>query len=593
VKDAQNIAAVEEAVSNGKTAMDDIYDDLLAENNTILENAKNAAKDELDNAAEDAKNTIDGLPNLSDDDKQAAKDAIDKAVEEGKAAIETGTSPSDITNKKDDAISNVDTIVDDAKLADDKLGAIKELEQKAQSTEEAIDQLTSLTDEDKAAAKKEIDEALQAAKEAVNKADDQAGVDEATKAGKDKMDEIYNHYVTNNNTNLNAAKDRAEEALEEDVAKAKDAIDNLSNLNKEEKDAAKDAIDNALEKGKEAIQKGSSPDEVTDAKNEASDQITSIVEDATLTDTQKVAKDALDNAATDAKNAIDNLPNLSKEEKDAAKEAIDQATKAGKDAIDGAKTPEEVNETKQDTLTNIDKIVEDAQLADAKQGATEELQAKADGLKDKIDQLTGVSEAEKDAAKKAIDDAVEKSSNAIQDAKDIPAVEEELNKVKTQLDEIFNAIEVENSENLEQAKDKAKDELEKGAEDAKKEIDDLPNLTDEEKQDAKDAIDEAVQQGKDNIDNAKSPGDITDEKNNTIDKIDKEVDKAKLQDAKNAAVEELKVKAESTKDAIDKLTGVSKKEKDAAKKAVDEALADALKVVQDAKDITAVDKAVA
>src|SRR5699024_3018053 len=113
VKDAQNIAAVEEAVSHGKTAMDDIYDDLLAENNTILENAKNAAKDELDSTAEDAKNAIDALPNLSDDDKQAAKDAIDQAVEEGKAAIESGTSPSDITNKKNDAISHVDTIVDD------------------------------------------------------------------------------------------------------------------------------------------------------------------------------------------------------------------------------------------------------------------------------------------------------------------------------------------------------------------------------------------------------------------------------------------------------------------------------------------------
>src|SRR5699024_4428853 len=265
---------VEEAVSNGKTAMDDIYDDLLAENNTILENAKNAAKDELDNAAEDAKKTIDGLPNLSGDDKQAAKDAIDKAVEEGKTAIETGTSPSDITNKKNDAISNVDTIVDGVKLADDKLGAIKELEQKAQSTEEAIDQLTSLTEEDKAAAKKEIDEALQAAKDAVNKADDQAGVDEATKAGKDKMDEIYNHYVTNNNANLNAAKDRAEEALEKDAAKAKDAIDNLSNLSKEEN------------------QKDIRAEYVNDARNEKSDKITSIVEEDRLTDAKKAAKDA-------------------------------------------------------------------------------------------------------------------------------------------------------------------------------------------------------------------------------------------------------------------------------------------------------------
>src|SRR5699024_8067848 len=96
----------------------------------------------------------------------------------------------------------------------------------------------------------------------------------------------------------------------------------------------------------------------------------------------------------------------------------------------------------------------------------------------------------------------------------------------------------------------------------------------------------------DAIDSATTPEEISKEKNNTIDNINKEVDKAKLQDAKNGAVDELEAKAESTKDAIDKLTGVSKKEKDAAKKAVDKALVDALQVVQDATDIPAVDKAI-
>src|SRR5699024_9855389 len=164
---------------------------------------------------------------------------------------------------------------------------------------------------------------------------------------------------------------------------------------------------------------------------------------------------------------------------------------------------------------------------------------------------------------------------AVQDAADIPAVDKAVTDGKAAMDAIYDSIATESEKNLENAKDKAKDELEKEAEDAKDEIDNLPNLTDEEKEEAKDAIDEAVKDGKDNIDNATSPEDATNEKNNTVDSIEKEVEKAKLQDAKNAAVAALEAKAKSTKDSIDKLTGVNKKEKDAAKKAIEKALKNA------------------
>ena len=75
--------------------------------------------------------------------------------------------------------------------------------------------------------------------------------------------------------------------------------------------------------------------------------------------------------------------------------------------------------------------------------------------------------------------------------------------------------------------------------------------------------------------------------------MDKVVDDATLQDAKNAAKKELEEYADEVKKKIDDLTYTTPDEKDAAKAAVDQALADALVAVDAAIDTDGVDTAVA
>lgn len=151
--------------------------------------------------------------------------------------------------------------------------------------------------------------------------------------------------------------------------------------------------------------------------------------------------------------------------------------------------------------------------------ATDEDRTKA---KDEVDKLDNLSETDKKAAKKAIDDATDKAGvdKALEDAKT-------LNTAKK---------------------------------DAKAEVDKLTNLSDDEKTAANNAIDAA--NDKAGVDKAVADAKAIDKKNKekADQKAKEEKEKKALDDAKTAA-----------KDAVDKLDKLSDDEKTAYKKAIDDA----------------------
>ena len=75
-----------------------------------LENKKNAAKDELDKAAQAKKDAIDNDPNLTDEQKQAAKDKVDKELQAGKEAIDKATDESGVNAAESSAKTNIGNI---------------------------------------------------------------------------------------------------------------------------------------------------------------------------------------------------------------------------------------------------------------------------------------------------------------------------------------------------------------------------------------------------------------------------------------------------------------------------------------------------
>ncbi|HEM5245294.1 TPA: DUF1542 domain-containing protein, partial [Streptococcus suis] len=100
-----------------------------------------------------------------------------------------------------------------------------------------------------------------------------------------------------------------------------------------------------------------------------------------------------------AKSAIDANPNLTDAEKESAKKAVDADAKVATDAIAKASTPDAVQAEEDKGVGAIAQDVLDA----AKQDAKNKIAKEAESAKSVIDSNPNLTDAEKDAAKKAVD----------------------------------------------------------------------------------------------------------------------------------------------------------------------------------------------
>ncbi|HEM5226903.1 TPA: DUF1542 domain-containing protein [Streptococcus suis] len=546
-------AAVDTEVAKANEAIDKAATADAVDTATLV-GEKAVAKEELKAAAADAKKAIDANDNLTADEKAAAKKAVDAEVAKANEAIDAATKAKEVdtatlAGEKAVAKEEVKAAADDAKKAIDANANLPESEktalklaidaevaatnleidnaktaeeidaatlvgEKAVAKEEvkaaaedalrAIDENANLTDDEKAKAKADVYVELSKAEKAIDKATTADAIDNATLVGEKAF---------------------AKEELEAAADDAKAAIDANDNLTPEEKAAAKAAVDAEVAKANDAIDAATTADEV-DA--------------ATLVGEKAFAKEELKAVAEDAKKAIDANDNLTPEEKAAAKDAVDAEVAKANDAIDAATKAEEV---------------ETATLAGEKAVAKEELKAAAEDAKAAIDANDNLTDAEKKAAKDAVDDEVTKANDAIDAA--------------TKADEVDTAT-------LAGEKAVAKEEVKAAAEDAKKAIDANDNLTPEEKAAAKAAVYDEAAKAEEAIDAAT--------------KAD-EVDAATLVGEKAVAKEELKAAAEDAKKAIDANDNLTDAEKAAAKKAVDDEAAKAEEAIDAATKADEVDAA--
>ncbi|NQG59182.1 DUF1542 domain-containing protein [Streptococcus suis] len=201
--------------------------------------------------------------------------------------------------------------------------------------------------------------------------------------------------------------------------------------------------------------------------------------------------------------------------------------------------------------------------------ATEALDEAATAAKKAIDNNPNLSEAEKQAAKDAVDADTEKAKQAVADATTIDEVDAAKEAGTTNVD----------GKLLDAAKLDAKNKIDKDVEAANAAIESNPNLSEKEIADAKAEVAKAAEDAKKAIDAATTPEAAQTAEDNGVKAIDaKELDAAK-QDAKNKIAEE----AAAAKDAIDKDPNLSDAEKTAAKNAVDTEVAKANDAIDKAK----------
>lgn len=391
------------------------------------------------------------------------------------------------------------------------------------------------------------------------------------------------------------------------LSAAETTISGLTHLNDAQRSAANQAVTNAsdLTGLKTAVGNAQSVDsamsDLQTAVNQANEAKTTNNYLQASADKKDNLNSAVQNAqavlaATGANDSANQVKALTKSVNDAvnaldgdAINAINTALADKKGAINGTNL---TAEEKTALVNKAQKLADDA-IANINKATTNDAvkTAKDTGV-EKINSINVPdTSANKDAAKKAIDqaaqtkdDAIDKSnltaeekadlkkqvSDAANEAKgniDAATKDADVKTAQTNGEKAINAVEIPTSS---KTKNDANSDLDNTADAAKKAIDETSGLTDDQKQTAKDQIDKAVDDAKENIKNAsdnKGVADATDAGKLAIDKVSAKAAIDAAVAAKKSEIAQAPLTAEEAKP----LNNLVDQDADAAKAAIDAA----------------------
>ena len=521
---------VEQAKSSGVTTIEGIQPDTIK---------KSSAKQAIDDSANAKKAAIDNNSDATQEEKDVAKAKVDVEAAKAKTAIDQATTNDGVDQTRDLGNNSISVIQPDIVK---KAAARKAIDDAATAKKQEIDQHPTATQEEKDAAKAKVDAEVQKAKDAITQANSNNDVDQVQNSETATIAGIQVDAVKKAN---------AKQAIDDAAAK-KNEIDQHPTATQEEKDAAKAKVDEEVAKAKRAIDSSTTNDAVDQAKDSGVTTINNIQPESI----EKIkAKQAIDDTVTAKKNAIDQDGTTTQEEKDAAKAKVDEEATKAKQLIDQASTNDAVHETRDNEITAINKIQPEAiKKAESKQAIDDAATAK----KAAIDQVSDATQEEKDAAKAKVDEEVTKAKSAIDKAN----TNNDVDQAKTNGTTIISSIEPEAIKKAE-----AKQAIDVAVSAKKQEIDNNENAIQEEKDAAKTKVDEEATKAKAAIDQASTNNGVDQAKTSgetTISSIQPEV--VKKAEAKRAIDDAVTAK----KAEIDQNQEATKEEKDAAKAKVDE-----------------------
>ena len=594
--------AVTQAKNDGATSVDNV-------NPTPV--AKPAAKKAVEDALAEKIKTIEANNDLTAEEKAAAKqEAQDKAAA-AKQAIDNATTNVGVDQAKANGTTEVNN-VNPTPVA--KPAAKKAVEDALAEKIKAIEANNDLTDEEKTAAKADAKAKADAAKTAIDNATTN---DAVTQAKTDGATEVNNVNPTP------VAKPAAKKAIDDALKAKNDAIDANNDLTDEEKTTAKADAKAKADAAKTAIDNATTNDAVTQDKNDGARSVDSVNPTPAA---KPAAKKAIDDALKAKNDAIDANNDLTDEEKTAAKADAKAKADAAKQAIDNATTNAGVEQAKADGSTSVDSVNPTAQAKPAaKKVIDDALKAKNDA----IDTNNDLTAEEKTKAKEDAKSKADAAKQAINNATTNAAVEQAKNAGAASVSSVIPTA---------QAKPAAKQAIDDALKAKNDAIDANNDLTAEEKAKAKEDAKAKADAAKTAIDNATTNAGVDQAKANGTTEVNnvnptpvaKPTAKKAIDDAlkvKNDAIdanndltaeekakakEDAKAKADAAKQAIDNATtnavvdqakanGTTEVNnvnptpvaKPAAKKAVEDALADKIKAIDANNDLTDEEKTAA
>lgn len=546
-KAAIDSAKTNTAVTNAKnTGISNIQNIEIPTNSA----SKAQATTDLNNAVDAAKKAIDQDTNLTDQERDAAKAQVDADAKTAQEAINKATTNDDVTSA-----------TNTGKLAIDKAVANAVIDNAVAGKKAEISNVKDLSSDDVKALNNEVDQAANDAKNAISSATTEKAVKTAQTDGVDKINAI--------DVATTAAKDKAKSDIDQAATDAKKAIDDNKDLTDDQKTAAKDQIDQDATKAKDNINNAKTDKDAEDANNAGQ---LAIAKDG--------AKAAIQGALNKKLNEIDSASALTSDEKAKLTNDANTAATNAKKAIDAATTPIEVTSAQTAGIQDIEKVKVPAESTtkSAADKAIDEALAKKQAEINKSNTLT---DEEKTNLDKQAQNAANTAKQNIANAKTDSAV-------ATAQDNGVAAIDGIKVSANSTVKDQAKSNITDAADKAKQTIDQDNNLTNDQKQAAKDQVDTDAKNAQDAIDNAKTDADVNNAADNGKIAIDKTVADAAIDNAVAGKIKD--VKAPLTTDEQKTLTDLIKETGENAKQNIANATTPAEVTTAQDNGVEAIDK---
>lgn len=481
---------------------------------------KSDAKAEIAQKASERKTAIEAMNDSTTEEQQAAKDKVDQAVVNANADIDNAAANNDVDNAKTTNEATIAAITPDANVKHQAKQAIAD---KVQAQETAIDANNGATTEEKTAAKQQVQTEKTTADTAIDGAHSNAEVEAANANVDNAVTEANNHIETANSQNeVDQAKTTGEASIDQVTptvnkkATARNEITTILNnklqaiqatpdATDEEKQAAETEANTENAKANQAITAATTNAEVDEAKTNAEAAINAVTPKVMK---KQAAKDEIDQLQAAQTAVINNDQNATNEEKEAAIQQLATAVTDAKNNITAA-TDNNGVDTAKDAGKNS---IQSTQPATAvKSNAKNEVDQAVTTQNQAIDNTTGATTEEKNAAKDLVSKAKEKAYQDILNAQ----TTNDVTQIKDQAVADIQGITADTT-----IKDVAKDELATKAKEQKALIAQTADATTEEKEQANQQVDAQLTQGNQNIENAKSIDDVNTAKDNAIQAID-------------------------------------------------------------------------
>ena len=538
---AKATAAIQGATTQGDVTGEQTKGIAAINNVAETPSTKTEAKDAIATAAEAQRQAIQARPDLTQDEKDAAKAKVTAAETTAKQAVEDAADQNGVEAAKTNGTNVIAGINPDAKSRPD---AIKAVEAAAEAKKDQISKNNALTAEEKAKAIQQVDNAVQAAKNAINAAGTDAKVAEEQGNGTNAIAGINPSPV---------AKPAAKAAVEQAAETKKAAIRSNAALTSDEKAEAERKVNEELAKAQQAINAAADDATVTAEKDKGVKAISDLTPAPVVKPT---AQEAIQALADSKKGAIQADNRLTQEEKNTAINQIQAAADAAKQAIASANSDSDVANEKTAGEAAINAV---APTPTVKPTAKDQVQAAADAKKQLIQDRGDLTKEEKKAAKAAIDKAAQDAQAAIDAATTDGAVaNEKANGLA--------AIEAVTPGSV--AKTDAKQAINAAANLKKDAIQERTDLTQEEKEEAIKQVEEAAKEARNKVDTAATDAQVVSEKDAGLKAITDVTPNPIAKPTAKQAVQDL---ADLKKSTIEADKSLTREEKDAAIKQVEDA----------------------